>query len=232
MALLHRDPADPPARPTFRVLHTAAARRSILEGDEDAWRPASAVAWGPSPYRTTFRALWDEAGLYLRFDCEDDGPWWTLLDRDARLWEEEVVEIFLDPSGEGRGYVEVEISPANVVCDLIVHRPWPSLASDAQWHWDGLESRVCPARREGSAGWSAMASLPWRGVERLAGAAARTLPPSSGDRWRFNVFRIKRPHGPGDPERDAVYAAWSVPDGPSFHVPAVFRDLVFDGADT
>jgi hypothetical protein len=40
------------------------------------------------------------------------------------------------------------------------------------------------------------------------------------------VFRIKRPGGPDQPERDAVYAAWSVPDGPSFHDPTAFRDLV------
>jgi hypothetical protein len=56
---------------------------------------------------------------------------------------------------------------------------------------------------------------------------AKRLPPEPGDRWRFNVFRIKRPGGPGAPERDAIYAAWAVPDGPSFHVPAVFRDLRF-----
>jgi hypothetical protein len=41
------------------------------------------------------------------------------------------------------------------------------------------------------------------------------------------VFRIKRPHGPAEPEREAIYAAWSVPSGPSFHDPAAFREFVF-----
>jgi hypothetical protein len=53
------------------------------------------------------------------------------------------------------------------------------------------------------------------------------VPPREGDRWRFNVFRIKRPHGPQEPERGALYTAWSTPAGPSFHEPAAFRDLVF-----
>ena len=53
------------------------------------------------------------------------------------------------------------------------------------------------------------------------------MPPAAGDRWHFNVFRIKRPNGPAEPERDAVYAAWSTPAGPSFHEPAAFRVMEF-----
>jgi len=53
------------------------------------------------------------------------------------------------------------------------------------------------------------------------------LPPRPGDRWRFNVFRVERRHGPKDAERDAVYAAWSPPPIPKFHVPSAFRDFVF-----
>ena len=47
------------------------------------------------------------------------------------------------------------------------------------------------------------------------------------DRWRFNVFRLERPHGKADPEKDLVAAAWSPPGEPSFHVPAAFRDFVY-----
>jgi hypothetical protein len=56
---------------------------------------------------------------------------------------------------------------------------------------------------------------------------APCVPPSAGDSWRFNVFRIKRPDGPAEPERGAIYAAWSTPDGPSFHEPGAFRRLEF-----
>jgi hypothetical protein len=56
------------------------------------------------------------------------------------------------------------------------------------------------------------------------------VPPAAGDAWQFNVFRIKRPHGPAEPEREAVYAAWSTPDGPSFHEPAAFRRMEFSPA--
>jgi hypothetical protein len=145
------------------------------------------------------------------------------------IWEEEVVEVFLDPAGEGRRYAEVEISPFNIVTDLRVVEPWPNLTGDRTWNWRGLESTVVPGSCEGmsSESWTALAWLPWTGLGTLSEAAAAIVPPRPGDRWRFNVFRIKRPHGPAEPEREAIYAAWSVPSGPSFHDPAAFREFVF-----
>jgi hypothetical protein len=76
-------------------------------------------------------------------------------------------------------------------------------------------------------GWTAIARLPWDGLKSLSAAAAAKTPPATGDVWRFNVFRIKRPGGPGSPEQGAIFAAWSVPDGPSFHVPAAFQPFRF-----
>ena len=56
---------------------------------------------------------------------------------------------------------------------------------------------------------------------------APALPPRPDDRWRFNVFRIERPGGPKEPEKDALYLAWSPTGQAGFHVPQAFRDLVF-----
>jgi hypothetical protein len=41
------------------------------------------------------------------------------------------------------------------------------------------------------------------------------------------VFRIERPHGPSEPERGVILAAWSPAPIPKFHVASAFRDLVF-----
>lgn len=232
MAILYRDPAAPEPDPVYVVNPTDAPLAALLAPEAPPWAAAASIKWGPARYCTRFRALWTTSGLALRFDCTDDGPWHTMSRRDDHLWEEEVVEIFIDPTGQGRDYAEVEISPANVVCDLIVRTPWPSLASDAAWTWPGLDSRVVatPSGPSGSGmTWTALARLPWEGVGALGPAAGLRVPPRVGDAWRANLFRIKRPHGPAEPERDAVYAAWSVPEGPSFHVPASFRPLVFAG---
>jgi hypothetical protein len=239
MARLYRDPSVPPAAPEYRVARSTGPHAALLAAEAGAWAAAAAISWGPAACLTSFRALWSPSGLHLRFDAVDPSPWSTMTRRDDALWGEEVVEIFLDPDGSGAGYYELEISPANVVCDLRIERPWPALLGDRTWSLAGLETVVrhvasvdagsalgarLPA---GGPGWVATACLPWAGLAALSPSAAKRVPPQPGSRWRFNVFRIERPHGPAEPERDAVYAAWSVPDGPSFHVPAAFRDLVF-----
>ena len=176
--------------------------------DRPGGRP-SASSGGPATYRTAFRALWNDEGLAIRFEACDDRPWHTMTRLDDPIWEEEVVEIFIDPACLGRHYAEVEISPVNVVTDLHILEPHPRLSGDRAWNWRGLESTVVPGSCGGltPGSWVALAWLPWQGLPvdgpRGRPAASRLRPAIA---WRFNVFRIKRPHGPAEPERDAIYA--------------------------
>ena len=212
----------------YRVRATSADGELLIAGDAGSWQPAQIIEWGPEAYVTTFRALHTGEGLWVRFDALDPSPWHTLTERDARLWNEEVVEIFVDPDGDGANYAELEINPANVVTDLLIFEGQPSLRSDIVWDFAGLRSRVTTWAADGARrGWTAIALMPWSDFATLPDTDV-SLPPRPGDRWRFNVFRIKRPGGPEEPERDAVYAAWSPPPGPSFHVPEVFRTLEFE----
>lgn len=229
MADLYRDAAPLPPDAAYRVARTSARPVTLLPGHDRAWNAAQRIQWGPGAYRTTFRALWNDEGLAVRFDACDDRPWHTMTRIDDPIWEEEVVEIFIDPACLGRHYAEVEVSPANIVTDLHILEPHPLLTGDRSWNWRGLESTVVPGSCGGLSpgSWIALAWLPWGGLRSLADEVAQRVPPSSGDAWRFNVFRIKRPHGPAEPERDAIYAAWSTPEGPSFHAPAAFRRLEF-----
>lgn len=214
----------------YSVRATDAARDALLAADEEAWKAAPTTTWGPAPYRTTFRAQWNHEGLFLRFDASDDRPWHTMTRRDDHLWEEEVVEIFIDLDRTGRNYAELEISPANVVCDVRMVQPSPDKQMDFGWDIQGLETRVVPrpGAQPGSGDWTALAFLPWTAFRTLPSARSIQLPPRPGDRWRLNLFRVKRPGGPAAPGRSAVEVAWSDPGEPSFHVPAAFRDFVFE----
>jgi hypothetical protein len=211
--------------PGYDVVRLPLTRADLLDADAAAWRDAPAIEWGPERYRTRFRACWDPLALHVRFDADDDKPWHTMTTRDDHIWEEEVVEIFLDADGSGRNYAELEISPANIVCDLRVVSPWPSLVSLTEWDWEGMTTKVVPGGD--SRNWTALARLPWTGLRSLYPAPAVGLPPGPGEAWRFNVFRIKRPGGRTQPQEAAVLAAWSKPAGPSFHDPAAFRPLLF-----
>ena len=217
------------APPRYTVASTRAESAALLAGDAAAWKSAPRIQWGPAPVTTEFAALWSKDALYLRFDARDPSPWHTMTQRDEHLWEEEVVEAFLDLDRSGRDYAELEISPGNVVCDVRMVTPYPNKKYDLTWNMEGLETRVVPFKGDAgrTVGWTALARLPWAGFRTLASAARIALPPRPGDRWRFNVFRVERPGGKDHPEAGAVEVAWSDPHSPSFHVPASFRDLVF-----
>lgn len=226
--------ADPPvsaAPASYEVARAVSPAERLLAADEAAWTAAAAIEWGPTAYVTRFHALWSDAGLFLRFDATDPSPWHTMTRRDQHLWEEEVVEIFIDLDRSGHDYYELEVSPANVVCDLrmIDAQPWKG---EFEWNLEGLETRVHPVKdgKGATAGWTVTAFLPWTGLRALPSARNTNVPPVAGDRWRFNVFRVERPGGPRAPVKDAVSAAWSPPSGETFHEPAAFRDLVFLGA--
>jgi hypothetical protein len=229
MALLYRPDSPLPPDAEYRVARTDASPTMLLPGHDPAWSRAERITWGPDRARTSFAALWNPRGLAIRFDVCDEDAWHTMTRRDDPIWEEEVVEIFLDPTRTGRGYAELEISPINVVTDLVIHETTPALVNDLRWNWMGLESTVIPGSCEGmrAGSWVALAWLPWAGLATVSAEAPALLPPASGDTWHFNVFRIKRPGGPAAPERDAVYAAWSAPDGPTFHAPGSFRPFRF-----
>jgi hypothetical protein len=218
-------------RPSYTVAVSKAEREALLAADEAAWAAVAPITWGPAAYATRFRAAWSDEGLYLRFDATDPSPWHTMTRRDEHLWDEEVVEIFIDPDRSGHDYYELEVNPANVVCDLRMIAPWPDKKGDIDWNLEGLETRVHPlGSAGGTTGWTVTAFLPWTGLRALPSAGHVAVPPKPGDAWRFNVFRIERPGGPKNPEKDAVFAAWSPPSVPSFHDAGAFRDLVFAGS--
>ena len=115
-------------------------------------------------------------------------------------------------------------SPATSACAP----PYPNLVSELAWDHVGLATAVCALRDQtGTVGWTAAAELPWGGFRSLPVPAHVALPPESGDSWRFNAYRIKRPGGPQRPKDGALLEAWSPTGTPSFHVPSAFRPLRF-----
>jgi len=224
-------PAQTPQPPDARydVHRTAAPQARLLAAEDAVWKDATVIAWGTAPYETRFRALWAPDGLYLRWDADDRAPWHTMTNRDDKIWNEEVVEIFLDPAWAGKDYWELEISPANVVCDVRMVAAYPNVTSDLTWNHAGLVTQV---RHEKAADgtplrWVATAFAPWQGFRSLPVPERVALPPAPGEAWGFNVFRIERPNGPDRPNEGAVNRAWSPTGVASFHAPAAFRKFVF-----
>lgn len=192
--------------------------------DEEAWRTAPDIPLryacinrtGAPPQRTSFKVRWDEENLYVAYIVEDDNPWATMRKRDDHLWEEEVVELFVDQDSDGVGYREFEVNPLNTQVDLDI-QPEKSEEERLAWDAQGWRSKVTRTKE----GWVVEMAIPLAAFE-----GAPNLPPKAGDRWKVNFYRIDRPQGPGTKPEAIQFSAWSFVRR-TYHEPDRFGYMVF-----
>jgi len=144
----------------------------------------------PVQRRTAAKLLYDDANLYVGFDCEDPDVWGTLYKRDDPIYNQEVVEIFIDANADGKTYNELEVSPHNVIFDAYFETRRSDLAKAIQWD-SGMKSAVkvrgtIDNDSDTDQGWSVEMQIP---INRLA--EVPHIPPVKGDRWRFNLYRLE-----------------------------------------
>jgi hypothetical protein len=225
-------------RPLGEYACPCAGQAPVVDGrlDDPAWQAAPSTelftrfdpdAADGSLLRTTARLAWDDGCLYVAFECEDPDVWSDLVDRDANLWEGEVVEVYLDPDGDGEDYYEIEVNPRNAVVDLRLPRAVDGAPQDVEharaWSAANLRSAVqvrgtLDNRDDRDEGWTAEVAIPFAAL-----AETTEHPPRLGDTWRVQLFRIDRSTSLPHPQ----YSSWSATD--TFHSPARFGRLTFAG---
>ena len=190
--------------------------REIAFGNADSWRGIQElslrenVSGGELRQGTIVRCAWTEKAFHVHFTCVDAEPWATITKRDGHLWEEEVVEVFIDPIGDLESYFELEVNPLNTVLDLVLRKNRSGYRKDFAWDCENLRTAVTRT----SSGWSAEFLIPF--------AALMAQPPHRASQWRVNFYRIDRPK---NSEREL--SAWCPTLLPTFHFPQRFGVLQF-----
>jgi hypothetical protein len=100
------------------------------------------VGGGVPKQPTELRIAWNSLDLSVFFRCVDVHPWATLQRRDDALYNEEVVEVFLDPVGDLESYFEIEVNPLNAVLDLVLRKNRSGYIKDTGWDCEGLRTDV------------------------------------------------------------------------------------------
>ena len=168
------------------------------------------VAGGKPDQGTSVQVAWTEEELRVRFEAEDTDAWATMTAPKSLIYEEEVVEIFLDSVGDLESYYEIEVNPLNTVLDLVLRRNRSGYLQDFKWVCEGLRTSV----ELTSKGWVTNVEIPWRSVSLGQ--------PRAGDRWRVNFCRIDRPKG-----KERELSSWSRLGRANFHTPERFGILQF-----
>ena len=228
--------SEPPTRtldpvPELRVNQTSIPPRIDGVLDDRGWDEASGTGsfvetrrGGKAELQAAAKLLWDRHHLYVAVDVRD-----TLLrasdrERDSHLWEQDCVELMIDPGGHGTNYFEIQVSPRGVVFDTRYdRRRWPQPYGRVEWDARvraAVDLRGTLDDDAPDAGYSVEIAIPWHAFS-LEGA--RMGSPAVGDHWRMNVYAIDLMR------RRQRAAAWSALGIGDFHVPRRFGILRFQG---
>jgi len=200
--------------------------------DDEGWRgiPPTRAFVAPdgkplaAAHRTQARLTWDDDSLYVAFTVPDRDIWNERRGRDARLWEQDAVEIYLDPGANGRDYIEIQVSPTGELFDAHFRsRRTPAWEEAARaLHMEGLEAAVdvlgtVNSRDDGveDERWTVELRIPWR---ELPGVEAAPV----GETWGMNLYRI-------NVGGEDFMAAWT-PVGGDFHNVEAFGRVTFSAA--
>jgi hypothetical protein len=198
--------------------------------DEPAWRRAAPVFLRNNrsgqevngDASTRVMTCYDDSTLYIGFICADRDIWTGFTRRDEHLWTEEAVEVFIDADDVPDTYVEIEVSPANVLFDSYIVDPQNiDIPATAAFNLPGIRTAVSidgtlNVRDDIDNNWKVEIAVPFRD---LAAAGAKNV--FAGKSIKVNFFRLDRNQGMAS----AGYA-WSPTHG-RFHNPAAFGRLLF-----
>jgi hypothetical protein len=172
---------------------------------------------------TNVRTLWDDKQLYVAFDVSDDFLKSTFTKDDDHLWEQDCVEIMIDPDGDGKNYFELQVSPANKHFDTRydsrrVPQPFGHVDYDSKLS-SGVLARGKLNDDDGDQGYAVEIGIPWAA---FSVGDAKQAAPKPGETFRVNFYVM-------DARKEGTRAVgWSPPRVGDFHVPLRFGKLVFE----
>jgi len=175
-----------------------------------------------SELQTYVKACYDDSTLYFFFLCSDPDIWTSFTQRDEHLWENEAVEIFIDVDDVPETYVEIEVSPANVLFDsYIVDTVNIDVPKTALFNLKGIRTAVAVSgtlneRDDKDDYWTVEIAIPFAD---LANENIKQV--TTATEIRINFYRLDENQG-----MERMSYAWS-PTGGRFHKPAYFGNLTF-----
>ncbi|WP_082360651.1 carbohydrate-binding family 9-like protein [Bacillus sp. FJAT-28004] len=178
----------------------------------DAIELVDTVTGNQPKERTEVRACWSPKYLHIRYLCEDSHVVSDFTLRDEPLYEQDVVELFIDEDGTGNRYLELEVSPNNIVFDALIASDGEATitATDLAWRFEGLQTA---ALADGEARRVYFVHIPVGNFKR---------PFEQGLSWRVNFYRIDE-----DRLGNREYQAWQATKAVNFHLPRKFGRLLF-----
>lgn len=210
-----------PQLPEAELLKTNAEIQVDGKLDEPVWSTIPGIRlkpFGSAPtLNTIVKGFVSDTHLHIGARMSDKNIWGKLTERDSDTWTEEVLELFLDVDGDGKDYLELQITPNNVIFDAHFKEQLGKGQGTRQEQIDraravNLEGLKSAVHVEGTLNddkedqaWTAEISIP---LQEIPGFKSANI----GDSWAVNFYRFDRP------EAGKTHAyGWSTEPRGDFH---------------
>ena len=231
-------PAPQQPLPTYTVQR--AVDKIVVDGDasEQTWQKAARVSpfvtWDGQPTAdvTDVKMAWDDQALYILFVCRDTDIQASLTNHDDPIYQEDVVEAFIDPEADEKTYMELIVNPLNTTLDNYClcnprYNPNAGILSWTLKDWqtavkvDGtVRAPADVARKDVDRSWTVEMWIPFASVCLTDGPSGKA--PPDGTLWRMALTRYAHPDG------KFLHTAWSAPYSPGWpHMTQRFGKVVF-----
>lgn len=149
-------------------------------------------------FDTKIKMLWDNAFLYVYAELNEPHIWGNLKQRDTIIYYNNDFEVFIDPSGTGIGYGEIEVNALNTLWDLYLNKPYRiGGKANFEWNLNDLNSAIqihgtLNNPNDVDSLWTVEMAIPLKPFVGLKNRP-KTIP-KEGEQWRVNFSRVQWDH--------------------------------------
>ncbi len=163
---------------------------------------------GSALYKTKCCLAYNDKGIFYRFEVEDDKINCTMRKYNAPIYNEETVELFIQPTQDKTHYMEFEWNGiGGVFCAQVTNDLKGSTSLDFMQK-NIIDSKIYATEY----GWIVQGMLP-----------AKLFNAKFEGEWKFNAYRIKK-----DKNDEQILLSYSNTIVPNYHIPDKFAVLKFE----
>lgn len=165
-----------------------------IDGDLADWKTPFSGPFvihnsGEKATQNTYISLsWNEENLYIAYRSVDSNIIGKARKKDAPIFNtDDLVELFIDPDGDGQNYVEIGVNAFSSNYDLLLKCISPACGgwnTAINFDISGLEaiSKITPE------GFNTEIKIPFSGLKTIKNG--NFSQPKAGTKWKGNAFRI------------------------------------------
>ncbi|MBE8724668.1 carbohydrate-binding family 9-like protein [Flavobacterium hungaricum] len=138
--------------------------------------------------QTLVSLSWNDENLYIAYKSIDSKIIGKPQSKDSEIFNtDDLVEIFLDPDGDGQNYVEIGVNAFSTYYDVLLKCILPKCGGwNMEMNFDitGIET----ASKITSEGYNTEIKIPFLSLEKIQNG--NFYKPKTGTKWKGNTFRI------------------------------------------